>query len=171
MEDWSKVLVFGARSEGEQWVIRPSAGNVMAKLIVRNLESKLVDEDQGGRIAVVRSQDGIFLPGGGVEIGETPEEAMRREALEECGFIVLVGQWATRAVQFAYSSSERAHFEKRSTFIECAIEGPDRSRLEDDHELLWTDLRTASRILSHPSHGWAIQQWKQRAHPSSGPIR
>jgi 8-oxo-dGTP diphosphatase len=155
MEDWDKILVFGVRSEGEQWVIRPSAYGLL--------------EDQDGRIAVVRSQDGIFLPGGGIEIGETPEEAIRREALEECGLIVLVGQWATRAVQFAYSASERAHFEKRSTFMECAIEGSDRSRLEANHELLWVDFGTASRILSHPSHGWAIEQWKQRAHPSSGP--
>jgi 8-oxo-dGTP pyrophosphatase MutT (NUDIX family) len=116
MEDWDKALVFGVRSEGEQWVIRPSAYGLL--------------EDQDGRIAVVRSQDGIFLPGGGIEIGETPEDAIRREALEECGLIVLVGQWATRAVQFAHSASERAHFEKRSTFMECAIEGSDRSRLE-----------------------------------------
>jgi 8-oxo-dGTP diphosphatase len=78
MEDWDKALVFGVRSEGERWVIRPSAYGLL--------------EDQDGRIAVVRSQDGIFLPGGGIEIGETPQEAIRREALEECGLVVLVGE-------------------------------------------------------------------------------
>jgi 8-oxo-dGTP diphosphatase len=148
MDDWGKAPVFGIRSEGERWVIRPSAYGLL---------------DQDGRLAVVRSRDGTFLPGGGVETGETPEEAIRREALEECGLIVRPGRWVTRAVQFAYSASERAHFEKRSTFMECSIEGSDRSRLEANHELLWVNSETANPILTHPSHAWAVEQWKRRS--------
>jgi 8-oxo-dGTP pyrophosphatase MutT (NUDIX family) len=71
MDDWSKAPLFGFRSEVERWVIRPSAYGVL--------------EDQAGRLAIVRSRDGVFLPGGGVDAGETPEEAILREALEECG--------------------------------------------------------------------------------------
>ena len=149
MNDWGKVPVFGARSEGERYVIRPSAYGLL--------------EDRDGRLAVVRSRDGIFLPGGGVDAGETPEEAVRREALEECGLIVRPGRWVVRAVQFAHSASERAHFEKRSTFMECATEGSDRTRLEAGHELLWVDEEEATRILNHASHAWAVRQWERRS--------
>lgn len=144
MDDWSNAPLFGFQSEVERWVIRPSAYGVL--------------EDQAGRLAVVRSRDGIFLPGGGVDAGETLEEAIRRESLEECGLIVRPGRWVVRAVQFAYSPSEGAHFEKRSTFMECAIEGSDQTRLEAGHEVLWVIPEEATRILTHESHGWAIRQ-------------
>jgi 8-oxo-dGTP diphosphatase len=148
MVEWDTALVFGERSAGQPWVIRPSAYGLF--------------EDAGGKVAIVRSQDGVYLPGGGIEAGETPEEAIRREALEECGLVVRPGHWTARAVQFAYSASEKAHFEKRSTFIGCAIEGSDVTRLEAGHELLWVDPEAAPRALTHASHAWAIQQWRRR---------
>jgi len=132
-------------------VIRPSAYGLLA--------------DPGGRVAIVRSADGIYLPGGGIEAGESPEDAIRREALEECGFAVRIGSWTARAVQFAYSASEKAHYEKRSTFIECSIEGTDRSRLHPDHEVLWVDPESGARLLTHPSHGWAVREWTGRSGP------
>ena len=69
-------------------------------------------------------------------------------------------------MQFAYSASEKAHYEKRSTFIECSIEGTDRSRLHPDHEVLWVDAESGVRLLTHPSHGWAVREWTGRSRPA-----
>jgi 8-oxo-dGTP diphosphatase len=145
---WDDTPVFGIRTAGDPWVIRPSAYGLLP--------------DPEGRVAIVRSVDGVYLPGGGIEAGETPEEALRREALEECGLAVQLGSWTARAVQFAYSASESAYFEKRSTFIECAIERQDASRLLPDHELLWVAADAAAGLLSHASHGWAVTRWRER---------
>jgi 8-oxo-dGTP pyrophosphatase MutT (NUDIX family) len=47
----------------------------------------LIKEDQV--ILVKHSyQDGWFLPGGGIKRGETLEQAIRREAAEECGAVL-----------------------------------------------------------------------------------
>lgn len=119
--------------------------------------------DGEGRVAIVRSADGVYLPGGGIEEGETVPEALRREALEECGFQISLGAWTARAVQFAYSASEKARFEKRSTFIECAIERIDRSRLHPGHEVLWVDAESGAKLLTHASHGWAVREWMGRS--------
>jgi 8-oxo-dGTP diphosphatase len=150
-DGWVGIPIFGAREEGRPWVIRPSVYGLV--------------EDAEGRVAVVRSVDGVFLPGGGVEPGETAEAALRREALEECGFAVRLGPWRTRAVQFAYSASENSYFEKRSTFIECSVEGPDRRLVVPGHEVLWLAGGSAATLLSHSSHGWAIRAWRIRDAP------
>jgi 8-oxo-dGTP diphosphatase len=146
IEDWSQVAVFGERTEG--CTIRPSAYALL--------------EDLHGRVAVVRSADGTFLPGGGIEAGETPEEAILREGLEECGLIIQPAVWLVRAVQFSYSKSEQAFFEKRSIFVEGTILGTDSSRLEANHEMIWIKPEAASEFLSHTSHCWAVEQWQKR---------
>ena len=85
-----------------------------------------------------------------------------REALEECGLVLRLGAWSLRAVQFSYSRSERAHFEKRSTFIDASIGGTDSTRLHADHELIWASPFDATRLLSHASHSWAVERWSAR---------
>jgi|ERR1700694_1121929 len=150
IEDWSQVVAFGERTEGCR--IRPSAYALI--------------EDDRGRVAVVRSADGIFLPGGGIEAGETLEEAIRREGLEECGYVIQPGTWLVRAVQFSYSESEKVYFEKRSIFVEGTVLGIDLSRLEANHELIWIKPERANQFLSHMSHCWTVEQWRNRIRQS-----
>jgi len=82
--DWRAVPHFGTRPAGRRSVVRPSAYAFL--------------QDRAGRLAVVRAIDGVFLPGGGLEDGETPEAAVGREALEECGLVVRVGACVSRLV-------------------------------------------------------------------------
>jgi 8-oxo-dGTP diphosphatase len=147
MKDWSGVPVFGAHPQLEACVLRESAYGLV-----------LGDD---GRLAVVRTRAGVYLPGGGIEAGETPPEAVRREALEECGLIVWPGACVARAIQFVYSEPERTHFEKRSIFIEGIITGHGPSPLEQDHALVWLDAERAAQYLSHGSHGWAVELWRK----------
>ncbi len=147
-DDWSGVRLFGDRSESERWVIRPSAYGLL--------------EDAAGRVAVVRSRDGLFLPGGGIEGGESVADAIRREGLEECGLLLRPESWDMRAVQLAWSATEGAYFEKRSTFRACVIERSDASRRQPGHETLWLDFAAAAQALTHPSHGWVVARWRER---------
>lgn len=57
-----------------------------------------VCEDGGGKVLLVRAAAYLtvagdwFLPGGGIDHGEDPESALRREFVEETGLTVVVGR-------------------------------------------------------------------------------
>ena len=145
MDDWSDVIVFGAHPRAG-WIVRPSA-------------YALVLDDEG-RLAVVETSQGTFLPGGGIEPGEQIDEAIRREALEECGLIIEPVGWTIRAIQFVYSRLEDTTFEKRSIFREGIITGVNSERLEPDHNVVWATWEQAADLLSHESQRWVIDQWR-----------
>lgn len=109
-----------------------------------------------GEFAVVRTPEGTYLPGGGMDPGEEPADTVIRETLEECGLLVRAGSRIGVAVQFAWSETEQTYFEKRCTFVDAIVLAPDQSRLQPDHEVLWVDGETARSVLTHEAHSWAI---------------
>jgi 8-oxo-dGTP diphosphatase len=147
MKDWQAAPIFGERSESVRYTLRPGAYVLL--------------EDGRGQLALVRTPQGVFLPGGGIEANETPQQAATREVLEECGLVVRVGHWETWAVQFCYSESEKIYFEKRCTFIDAVVESV-ASKTEADHELLWVASATAPELMTHESQRWAIEVWRSR---------
>jgi 8-oxo-dGTP diphosphatase len=140
--DWRHAVVFGAAPEGTSATVRPSA-----YAVIRN---------DRGQFAVVRTPEGTYLPGGGMDRDETPIDTVIRETLEECGLAIRVGSRTTIAVQFAWSEAEQTYFEKRCTFVDAIVLGPDESKLQPDHEVLWVDAETARAMLTHEAHAWAI---------------
>ncbi len=115
-----------------------------------------------GLIAVVRTPSGVFLPGGGLEQGEDPGQAVQREVAEECGFILKNVTQLGKAIEIVYSSDEGTCFEKVSTLFEAHL---DRlvPRGEPDHELTWLTNSEAASMLTHASHRWAVQAYKTPA--------
>ncbi len=148
MEDWSSVPAFGERIASGKCVIRPGAYGLLEK----NFQ----------QLAVVRVENRLYLPGGGIDAGESLGETLIREFHEECGLSIRPGKWTTHAVEFVNSRSEMKYYEKRSTFVEVAIDGPAQEPSETDHELIWWDADSVAEILSHGSRRWAVEQWIKR---------
>jgi len=138
-----KVPVFGTRLEDRTYVRRPSA-----YALVRNA---------AGHWAVVRTREGCFLPGGGMETHETAEQTVEREAQEECGFVLKPGAVAMQAIQFVYSSEEHQYFEKICEFVEAELIGT-VAPSEKDHQTVWLNVDQAVDALSHESHRWAVSR-------------
>lgn len=149
-DDWRDAPVFGEKEANRAYTARPSAYGIIAR---------------GGRLALVRTPEGVYLPGGGIEAGETAEEAVVREAFEECGLHVLPRARAGRAVQFAYAKPEEMYFEKRCTFLLADLERSAPAGTEPDHELFWSHPEEAIPLLTHEAHAWAVEQWTASDRP------
>jgi 8-oxo-dGTP diphosphatase len=133
--------VFGVRVDGCHYRVRPSAYAIL--------------RDSGGLVAIVREGRGWFLPGGGVEPGETAEQAVVREVREECGFTVRVGRVVASAIQIVHSPAGHSGVDKDSVFFEAAVEVAG-TPTQVGTEVVWMTREEAARRLSHASHRWVL---------------
>ncbi len=66
---------------------------------------------ENGSVLLVPQWDGYDFPGGGVDLGETLDEAFRREVKEETGLDVGMGELALLAEDFFTHPSSGRHFQ------------------------------------------------------------
>jgi predicted kinase/8-oxo-dGTP pyrophosphatase MutT (NUDIX family)/diadenosine tetraphosphatase ApaH/serine/threonine PP2A family protein phosphatase len=139
------VPAFGQRVDGEQYTDRPGAYGVI--------------RDEAGRIAVVQADGAVYLPGGGADPGETPEQTLRREAREECGWDAeVIGGSVGRAVQHVTTRSGK-HFAKQCTYFQARfLPGTECTPTEADHALMWLNVDEALRRLVLDADVWAVKR-------------
>ena len=140
------VPVFGTTLDGVDYVERPSAYVLL--------------RDDAGDLAVVRTPKGHFLPGGGIEAGESAETAAAREAREETGLVVDIIGTVCRAVEFTRALDEDAWYRKVSAFLAARV-AERAAAVEHDHELLWLPVARALDALTPPSHRWAVERFAE----------
>lgn len=109
-------------------------------------------------LAVIQTSWGAFLPGGGLDAGETELQGLSRELWEEMGVKVQSAQLVCQAVQFLYSRHYKKHFRKIGSFFLVEVAQPILLKMEDEHELLWMDKRQASLELSEEFQRWALDK-------------
>ena len=117
--------------------------------------------DADRRAAVVRAQRGLLLPGGGVEADESPEEALLRESLEECGRSLEIIGTIGRAIQ--YCCGENGPFRAHHQFFQARFRGP--ATRPGEYPLSWVHVDEASRWFRYESHVWAIRILLSQSEP------
>lgn len=135
---------FGERLSHVHYVDRPSAYAVIFR--------------GAGEVAVVSTPHGCFLPGGGIESGETPMQTIIRESLEECGLQIRVIKPVGCADQFVFTPGSANGWCKRSEFFLAEINAPPCERKEIDHSLIWLARKDAVARLAHESQRWAVRE-------------
>ncbi len=134
-------LIFGARVPGEIYKTR----HVVSAVIV----------EAGGLVAVMRVGARHFLPGGGIEDGESDIETLTREVKEECARAVVIGVCLGQATFHQYAPAYGG-WTIHSTYYRAAF-GPALDAVpEAEHTLLFLSAADASAVLFRRSDAWAI---------------
>ncbi|MEH6677453.1 NUDIX domain-containing protein [Phenylobacterium sp.] len=146
------VPQFGAPEPGRAYPDRPVAFGVGVR---------------EGLVALVRVEpaDGpvrIDLPGGGIDPGESAEQALAREFVEETGLEVSAKARLTLADHYFVNGASEAYNTRGVFFaVEILDERPDQ-KIEADHTLFWRPPAEALTLLSRDSHAWALACWLRR---------
>jgi 8-oxo-dGTP diphosphatase len=141
--DGSEIPEFGDSQPGAAYVPRPGGYAVIF--------------DERGRLAVVATAEGLHLPGGGLEPGESAEAATLREVAEETGLRVEIRAFIGAAHELVFARQENVHYRKRCSFYRATVVGAGEPS-EPDHELGWMAPHEALRSLHHEIQRWAVRK-------------
>lgn len=148
-----KAKVFGQKLQDKEYHDREAAYLV------------LVD---GDLFALVKTCSGkLFLPGGKIENGESKEECIIRECMEEMGVKVIVKDcFACGERYFYHEASNRyshaiGHFYFSDEFEKVS------EPLEKGNEVLWRPYKETVKDMFHPHHVWAVKLIKERMEKES----
>lgn len=143
---------FGPVAPGKTYRDRPAAFG----LLIRDQRLALV------QVTYPEKPPFLDLPGGAIDPGESPEQAMIREFGEETGLIVSVGELVTQASQQFLTKSGEAVNNRCRVFIAHASGADSDLKVEQDHELVWIDPAEALSRLRHDAHAWAVAAWLRK---------
>ena len=136
--------VFGAQVDGHTYHIRRAV--------------YVVIRDSAGRVAAVQAHGYLWLPGGGIEGGETPEQALVREVEEECAQRLHIVEKMGEALQYFYAPSEDTYFAMYAIFYTGTFLGKTPGQAALPFVWVCPDDKTP---FFHASHVWAAQSLGQ----------
>lgn len=113
---------FGEKKKDVEYYVRPGSYGVLI---------------ENNRAAVIKSElfGKYFLIGGGIKKGESEIEALRREALEEIGFEIEVGEKIGVATEYYYIETHDQYVAKIGNFYRVLL--LERVKTDAENELLW----------------------------------
>lgn len=139
------LKVFGEKIVGMDYQLRKGVYAV----IFNNTRDKV--------LTVQNSKGHFFLPGGGIVEGESYEECLQREMLEETGYKVSIGPFIGTAMRY-FQSTKNEPLLNEGYFYLAEILEKIQEPIEDDNYNQWIDIECVSRLLVHDHHCWAVKE-------------
>lgn len=115
--------------------------------------------NSNNEVLVVNTKRGPYLPGGGVDLGESFIEALKREVVEETGFTLSEIYQLTKANQFAIHPIAGPVNKIATFYIGIIDEAVVRYSVETrDHEVLWMKIEDFFNCKTDEFHQYAVRK-------------
>ena len=114
--------------------------------------------NEQNQVALARCNGVYFLPGGGIEGVESPQDCITRECIEELALDVTVTDFIYNGDLYSQSAKTGKHYHSIGQFyITEFIKQLDQPS-EEDHVLVWMDAEEAVSKLQLASQAWAVSE-------------
>ncbi|RUR39760.1 NUDIX domain-containing protein [Clostridium perfringens] len=140
-------------------MIKKSFGNKKEEInYIDRIGAYVIIFSKDNKVAVAKTSTGYFLLGGGVENGETDEECIKRECLEEAEISVEVKDFICNGDLYRWSDTLKLYMHSIGNFYLAKLVGKVSEPIEEDHELVWLEIEEAYEKLLLEHQVWAIKQ-------------
>ena len=147
-----------------------SYGQKVPDVVYRHREGAYaVILDDGGNVALVEApaaggpERGLFLPGGGIEPGETPEACLRRECLEELGCEIELEGLFCAGEEYLYAPSDGRYLHVTGHCYRASLGARVQEPVEQDHVLRWLPATQGANDMFLNYQAWAVRlAWEER---------
>jgi ADP-ribose pyrophosphatase len=110
-------------------------------------------------IALVKTNKGYFLPGGGIENIETHEECLQRECSEEIGYNIAIGEYLGKLANYIVSFKNKEYLKVVGYIYIAQLLDANLLKIEKDHELIWLPIEQAIDKMYPEFQSYAIKKY------------
>lgn len=96
----------------------------------------IITRKEDDKIGIVTANNKYFYLGGGIEIGETPLEALKRESIEEIGY-TLKSLTPYKIINSYEHGQKKGYIDVTANVYLVELDKKVAEPIEDDHEFLW----------------------------------
>ena len=127
----------------------------------------LIEGDKGHLAIVGRAHKELYeLPGGGIEEGESHEEGLKRELIEELGWSIQIESYLGKSIQYTTLSPHGNYYRLEGHFYTAAKLAHVGGKIEEDHIGVWLSVEDAIQKVKYEYQRWAIKTFQ--AHQNVG---
>ena len=152
-------------SANKEWIPNDELKFVIHKIFGTKEDASYLDREgayiipiKDGKIGVVKTPKGYFLLGGGIDKGESHEQAIRRECLEEAGYDVKIRKLICSAELYT-NHPTLGYFHPIQVYYSGDLLEWIQAPIESDHEFMWVDLDEIRGKMFTKMQDWAIEQY------------
>lgn len=141
----------------------PSFGEKSEKLVYKKRLGAyiIISRNNNSEIVLIQAPNGAyFLPGGEIEKGETKEEAIDREMIEELGIEVVIGSYLGQADEYFHSRHRSTDYYNPGYFFVADAWKQICEPLEKTNGIEWVSVEEGISLLKRGSHKWAVKKWQ-----------